>query len=188
MVFLDTPGHEAFTAMRARGAQVTDVVVLVVAADDGVMPQTVEAINHAKAAGVPIVVAINKIDVPNANPDRVKQQLAQHGLIPEEWGGDTVFVEVSAKQRLGIDELLEYLALESELLELKANPNRPAIGTIIESKLDPGRGTGGYGAGSERDPSRRGLLRCRDDPTGECGALINDRGEQVEEAGPSTPG
>ena len=140
MVFLDTPGHAAFTAMRARGAQVTDVVVLVVAADDGVMPQTVEAINHAKAADVPIVVAINKIDVDGARIDYVKQQLANENLIPEEWGGQTVFVEISAKEKIGIDFLLEMLLLEAELLELTANPNKRARGTVVEAKLDKGRG------------------------------------------------
>ena len=140
VTFLDTPGHEAFTSMRARGAQVTDLVVLVVAADDGVMQQTIEAINHAKAADIPILVAINKIDKPNANPDRVKRELAEHGLIPEEWGGDTTMVEVSAKKNIGIDDLLEMILLQAEILELKANPNKPARGRIIEAKLDRGRG------------------------------------------------
>ena len=140
VTFLDTPGHEAFTSMRARGAQVTDIVVLVVAADDGVMQQTVEAINHARAADIPILVAINKIDKPNANPERVKRELAEHGLIPEEWGGDTTMVEVSAKKKIGIDELLEMIVLQAEILELKANPNKPAKGRIIEAKLDRGRG------------------------------------------------
>ncbi len=140
VTFLDTPGHEAFTSMRARGAQVTDLVVLVVAADDGVMQQTIEAINHAKAANIPILVAINKIDKPNANPDRVKRELAEHGLIPEEWGGDTTMVEVSAKKKIGIDDLLEMILLQAEILELKANPNKPARGRIIEAKLDRGRG------------------------------------------------
>ncbi len=140
VTFLDTPGHEAFTSMRARGAQVTDLVVLVVAADDGVMQQTIEAINHARAAKIPILVAINKIDKPNANPERVKRELAEHGLIPEEWGGDTTMVEVSAKKKLGIDELLEMILLQAEILELKANPNKPARGRIIEAKLDRGRG------------------------------------------------
>ncbi|RMF87579.1 MAG: translation initiation factor IF-2, partial [Nitrospinota bacterium] len=140
IVFLDTPGHEAFTAMRARGAQITDIVVLVVAADDGVMPQTREAIAHAQAAGVPIVVAVNKIDLPNANPDRVKQQLSELGLVPEEWGGETIYVEVSAKRKLGIDTLLEMILLQAEILELKANPHRPAQGIVIEAKLDKARG------------------------------------------------
>lgn len=140
ITFLDTPGHEAFTAMRARGARVTDIAVLVVAADDGVMPQTVEAINHARAAGVPIIVAINKIDKPNANPERVKQQLTEYGLVAEEWGGDTVMVPVSAKTRQGLEDLLEMILLVAEMQELKANPNRPARGTVIEARLDKGRG------------------------------------------------
>ncbi|MDU3214224.1 MAG: translation initiation factor IF-2, partial [Negativicoccus succinicivorans] len=140
VVFLDTPGHEAFTAMRARGAQVTDIAVLVVAADDGVMPQTLEAIDHAKAAKVPIIVAINKMDKPAANPDLVKQQLAEHGLLPEDWGGDTIMVPVSAKKHQGIDDLLENILLVAEVLELKANPNRNAIGVVVEGELDKGRG------------------------------------------------
>ena len=140
VTFLDTPGHEAFTALRARGAKVTDVAVLVVAADDGVMPQTVEAIDHAKAAAVPILVAVNKIDRPDANPDRVRQELVAHGLQPEEWGGETIFANVSAKQREGLDSLLELLLLQADVLELKANPNAPASGPIIESRLDVGRG------------------------------------------------
>ncbi|HWV38149.1 MAG TPA: translation initiation factor IF-2 [Vulgatibacter sp.] len=140
VTFLDTPGHEAFTAMRARGVQATDVAVLVVAADDGVMPQTVESINHAKAADVPIVVAINKIDKPEANPDRVKQMLAEHGLVPEEWGGETIMIPVSAKAGTNLDQLLEYIALQSEVLELQANPKRPAGGVVIEAKLEKGRG------------------------------------------------
>jgi len=140
VVFLDTPGHEAFTMMRARGARVTDVVVLVVAADDGVMPQTTEAIDHAKAAGVPIVVAINKIDKPNANPDRVKKELSDLGLVPEDWGGQTVTVPVSAKKRENIPALLEMILLVTELSELKANPKRNASGTVLEAKLDKGRG------------------------------------------------
>jgi len=186
VVFLDTPGHEAFTAMRARGAQVTDVVVLVVAADDGVMPQTVEALNHAKAANVPIVVAINKIDVPNANVERVKDQLARLGLIPEEWGGQTVFCEISAKQRKGITELLEYLALETELLELKANPKRPAMGTVIEAKLDKGRGP------VATVLVQNGTLRVGDYFAagiydGRVRALMDDQGQRISEAGPSTP-
>ena len=140
ITFLDTPGHEAFTAMRAHGANVTDVTILVVAADDGVMPQTIEAMNHARAAGVPIVVAINKVDKDNANPDRVKQQLAEAGLVPEDWGGDTVAVEISAKQRMGIDTLLESVLLVAEMEELKANPHQPAAGVVIEAELDKSRG------------------------------------------------
>ncbi|MGG4080662.1 translation initiation factor IF-2, partial [Geobacillus stearothermophilus] len=140
ITFLDTPGHEAFTTMRARGAQVTDIVILVVAADDGVMPQTVEAINHAKAANVPIIVAINKMDKPEANPDRVMQELMEYNLVPEEWGGDTIFCKLSAKTKEGLDHLLEMILLVSEMEELKANPNRRAVGTVIEAKLDKGRG------------------------------------------------
>src|SRR3989339_1031812 len=140
ITFLDTPGHEAFTAMRARGAKVTDIVILVVAADDGVMPQTIEAINHAKAANVPIIVAINKIDKPGANPERIRQELTKYGLVPEAWGGQNIFVEVSAKQRIGLDHLLEMVLLQAEVLELKANPDKNARGVILEAKLDKGRG------------------------------------------------
>jgi len=186
IVFLDTPGHEAFTAMRARGAQVTDLVVLVVAADDGVMPQTVEAINHAKAAGVPIMVAVNKIDKPNADPNRVKQQLADLGLVPEEWGGQTIFVEVSAKKRIGIENLLEMLLLLAEIQELKANPFRTARGTVIEAKLDKGRGP------VATVLIQQGTLRVGDAfvagfQHGKVRALINDKGRRMHEAGPSTP-
>ncbi|HXT02299.1 MAG TPA: translation initiation factor IF-2, partial [Elusimicrobiota bacterium] len=141
IVFLDTPGHEAFTAMRARGAKVTDIVILVVSATDGIMPQTLEAIDHAKAAGVPILVAVNKIDLPGANPQKIRQDLSQHGLQPEEWGGKTIFVDVSAKKRLNLDKLLESLLLQAEILELKANPDRLAYGTVLEAKLDPKRGS-----------------------------------------------
>ena len=140
ITFLDTPGHAAFTAMRARGAQATDIAILVVAADDGVMPQTVEALNHAKDANVPIIVAINKMDKPSANPDRVKQDLTEYGLVAEEWGGDTIFVPISAKKREGIEQLLEMILLVADMKDLKANPDRPAKGTIIEAKLDKGRG------------------------------------------------
>lgn len=140
ITFIDTPGHEAFTSMRARGAQVTDIVILVVAADDGVMEQTKEAIEHAKAAKVPIVVAINKIDKPDANPERVKSQLAELGLVPEDWGGDTLVTNISAKKKIGIEDLLELVLLQAEMLELKAAYDRPARGRIIESKLDKGRG------------------------------------------------
>ena len=140
ITFLDTPGHEAFTAMRARGAQATDIAILVVAADDGIMPQTVEAINHAKAAGVPIIVAINKMDKPTANPDMVKQNLTQYDLVPEEWGGDTICVPVSALTKKGIPELLEMVLLVADMKELRANPNRRAKGVVIESRLDKGRG------------------------------------------------
>lgn len=186
IVFLDTPGHEAFTAMRARGAQVTDVAILVVAADDGVMPQTIEAINHAKAAKVPIIVAINKVDRPGANPDHVKQQLAEHELIPEDWGGDTIMVPVSAHQKTGISDLLEMILLVAEMQELKANPNLPAHGTIIEAQLDKGRGP------VATVLVQRGTLHIGDTiiagtSYGKVRAMINDRGEKVKKALPSTP-
>ena len=186
IVFLDTPGHEAFTAMRARGAQVTDVAILVVAADDGVMPQTIESINHAKAAKVPIIVAINKIDRPGANPDHVKQQLAEHELIPEDWGGDTIMVPVSAHQKTGISDLLEMILLVAEMQELKANPNLPAHGTIIEAQLDKGRGP------VATVLVQRGTLHIGDTiiagtSYGKVRAMINDRGEKVKKALPSTP-
>jgi translation initiation factor IF-2 len=186
IVFLDTPGHEAFTSMRARGAKVTDIVVLVVAADDGVMPQTVEAINHAKAANVPIVVAINKIDKPEANPQKVRNELAEYGIISEEWGGQNIFVEVSAKKGIGIENLLEMILLQAEIMELKANPDKKAKGTIIEAKLDRGRGpvaTVLVQSGTLRvgDPFLAGIH------TGRVRALIDDTGKRITEAGPSTP-
>ena len=186
VVFLDTPGHEAFTAMRARGAQATDIVVLVVAADDGVMPQTVEAITHARAANVPIVVAINKIDVPNANPDRIKQQLSDHGLVPEQWGGETIYVEVSAKRKQNIDELLEMLLLQAEILELRANPARRGQGVVIEAELDKTRGP------VTTVLVQKGTVRTGDAFVvgmhyGRIRALLNDRGEKIPEAGPATP-
>ena len=186
VVFLDTPGHEAFTAMRARGAYVTDVVVLVVAADDGVMPQTIEAINHAKDAKVPILAAINKIDKPGADPNRVKQQLSEYGLIPEEWGGQTIFVEVSAKKRIGIENLLEMLLLQAEIMELKANPFKSAKGVVVEAKLDRGRGP------VATVLVQQGTLRLGDafvvgNQHGRVRALINDKGRKVQEALPSTP-
>ena len=186
IVFLDTPGHEAFTAMRARGAQITDVAILVVAADDGVMPQTVEAIDHAKSAGVPIIIAINKIDKPGANPDRVKQELMEYGLVSEEYGGDTIMVPVSAKQRIGIDDLLENILLVAEVEELKANPNREARGVIIEAKLDKGRGS------VATVLVQSGTLRIGDSIVvgtayGHVRAMINDRGDNVKKAGPSMP-
>ncbi len=186
IAFLDTPGHEAFTAMRARGAQITDIVVLVVAADDGVMPQTIEAINHARVANVPIIVAINKIDKANADPDRVKRELSEHGLTPEDWGGDTIFVNVSAKQNIGIEELLEMILLQAEVLELKANPEKPAIGHVVEAKIDSGRGA--VATVLVRD----GTLR-NGDPVvcgvhfGKIRAMISDTGLAVESAGPSIP-
>lgn len=186
IVFLDTPGHEAFTAMRARGAQVTDISILVVAADDGVMPQTIEAINHSKSAEVPIIVAINKMDRPGANPDRVKQQLAEQGLVPEDWGGDTIMVPVSAHQKTGITDLLEMILLVAEMQELKANPNRNAYGTIIEAQLDKGRGP------VATVLVQKGTLRIGDSiiagtAHGKVRAMVNDRGEKVKKAGPSTP-
>ncbi len=186
VVFLDTPGHEAFTKMRARGAQVTDVVVLVVAADDGVMPQTIEAINHAKAANVPIVVAVNKIDKENAKPERIRQQLAEYGLIPEEWGGNTIFVDISAKSGIGIDDLLENILLEAELLELTGNPNRPARGTVIEAQMNKSRGP------VVNLLIQDGTLRIGDffiagDYEGKIRAMINDKGKSIQEAYPSTP-
>ncbi|WP_069649564.1 translation initiation factor IF-2 [Caloranaerobacter ferrireducens] len=186
IVFLDTPGHEAFTSMRARGAQVTDIAVLVVAADDGVMPQTVEAINHAKAANVPIIVAINKIDKYEANPERVKQELAEYGLLPEEWGGDTIFVPVSALKKQGIDELLEMILLVAEMQELKANPNRKAMGTIIEAKLDKGRGPVATvivqkGTLNVGDAVVAGIAH------GRIRAMIDDKGRRIKKASPSMP-
>lgn len=186
IVFLDTPGHEAFTAMRARGAQVTDIAVLVVAADDGVMPQTIEAIHHARAAKVPIIVAINKIDKEGANPEFVMQQLSEQGLIPEAWGGDTIMVPVSARQKTGISDILEMILLEADMLELKANPKLPAHGTIIEAKLDKGRGP------VATVLIDRGTLHIGDSilcgtTYGKVRAMVNDRGEKVKKALPSTP-
>lgn len=186
MVFLDTPGHEAFSAMRSRGAQVTDIVVLVVAADDGVMPQTVEAINHSKAAKVPIIVAINKMDKADADPSRVQRELAEHGLVPEDWGGETIFVEVSAKQNQGIDDLLEMILLQAEMLELKANPMKLAVGHVVEAKLDSGRGPVATvlvqdGTLHTSDPVVCGVHY------GKVRALLNDIGKQVKSAGPSIP-
>ncbi len=186
ITFLDTPGHEAFTAMRARGAQVTDICILVVAADDGVMPQTLEAIDHARAAGVPIVVAINKIDKPNANPDRVKQQLADVGLVCEEWGGDTVCCLVSAKEKKGISELLENLLLVAELEELKANPSRPAVGVVIEAKMDKTKGP--LATVLIHDGTLRlGDIVVAGETWGKVKAMFNDMGKQIRKAEPSTP-
>ncbi len=186
IVFLDTPGHEAFTAMRARGAKVTDIVVLVVAADDGVMTQTVEAINHAKAAQVPLIVAINKIDKPNANPERVKQSLTEYGLVPEAWGGQTIFAEISAKQKIGLKELLEMILLQAEVLELKANPNRLMTGAVIEAELDKGRGP--VATVLVQDGTLHvGEAFVVGTHFGHVRAMINDRGEKIGSAGPSTP-
>ena len=186
IVFIDTPGHEAFTEMRARGAKATDIAILVVAADDGIMPQTIEAINHAKAAEVPIIVAVNKCDKPDANPDKIMQQLTEHGLVPEEWGGDTVCVKVSALQGQGIDELLEYILLIAEVQDLKANPDAPASGVVIEANLDKGKG-----------PVATLLVQNGTLKTGQClvvgnvcgkvRALLSDAGERVKKASPSTP-
>jgi translation initiation factor IF-2 len=186
ITFIDTPGHEAFTAMRAHGAQVTDIAVLVIAADDGVMPQTVEAIDHAKAAGVPIVVAINKMDLEDANPDKVKQQLSEHGLIIEEWGGDVICVPVSAKTQEGLGDLLENILLVAEIQELKANAQRPAVGTVIEAEMDNTRG-----------PMATMLVQAgtlhvadvivADETCGKVKAMFNDKGKRLKAAGPSTP-
>jgi translation initiation factor IF-2 len=186
VVFIDTPGHEAFTAMRARGAQVTDIVVLVVAADDGMMPQTKEAIDHARAAKVPIVVAINKIDRPNANSDKVMKELADYDLIPEKWGGSTLFAEVSAKQKKGIRELLELILLQAEVLELKANPDKPARGVIIESKLDRGRGPVATLLVQE-GTLKTGDVFVSGAHYGRVRAMLNDKGQKIEDAPPSTP-
>ncbi|WP_017813721.1 translation initiation factor IF-2 [Paenibacillus shenyangensis] len=186
ITFLDTPGHEAFTAMRARGAQVTDITIIVVAADDGVMPQTVEAINHAKAAGLPIIVAVNKIDKPGANPDKVKQELTEYELVPEEWGGDTIFVNLSAKQRTGLEELLEMILLIAEVNDYKANPDKRARGAVIEAELDKGRGP------VARILVQNGTLKVGDafvagNCFGRIRAMVNDKGRRLKEAGPSTP-
>ncbi len=186
VTFLDTPGHEAFTAMRARGAEVTDIVILVVAADDGVMAQTREAIDHSKAAGVPIIVAVNKIDKPGANPERVRNELAELGLIPEDWGGDTIFVNVSAKQKIGIEDLLEMLILQAEVMELKADPERPARGHVVEAKLDKGRGPVATLLISEGTLHVGDALVCGLH-YGKVRAMLNDRGERVTSAGPSMP-
>ncbi|MHB1420202.1 MAG: translation initiation factor IF-2 [Bacillota bacterium] len=186
ITFLDTPGHEAFTAMRARGAKATDIAVLVVAADDGVMPQTIEALNHAKAANVPVIVAVNKIDKVDANPDRVKQQLTEYGLLSEEWGGETIFVDVSALRRENIDQLLEMILLVAEVGELKANPNRPALGIVIEAELDKGRGP------VATMLVQKGTLNIGDSLVaghtyGKVRAMIDDKGQRVKKAGPSMP-
>lgn len=186
VTFLDTPGHEAFTAMRARGAQVTDIVIIVVAADDGVMPQTKEAIDHAKAAGVPIVVAINKIDKEGADPERIKAEMAEEGLLPEEWGGDTVYCEISAKKKIGIEELLETLTVVAELADLKANPNRYAYGSVIEGKLDKGRGA------VATLLVENGTLRASDPIVvgaayGRVRQMLDDKGRVIKEALPGTP-
>jgi translation initiation factor IF-2 len=186
ITFLDTPGHEAFTTMRSRGAQVTDITILVVAADDGVMPQTVEAINHAKAANVPIIVAVNKIDKPDANPDKIKQSLTEYGLVSEDWGGETVYANVSAKQRIGLDHLLEMILLVAEVQELKANPDKRARGTVIEAELDKGRGPVAHVL------IQHGTLKVGDAFVagvcfGRIRTMVNDKGKRLKIAGPSTP-
>jgi len=186
ITFLDTPGHEAFTTMRARGAQITDITIIVVAADDGIMPQTVEAINHAKAANVPIIVAVNKIDKEGANPDQIKQAMTAYELVPEEWGGDTIFCEISAKQRIGLENLLEMILLVAEVQEYKANPNKRARGTVIEAELDKGRGP------VARILIQHGTLKVGDSFVagvnfGRVRAMVNDKGKRLKEAGPSTP-
>ncbi|WP_049388239.1 translation initiation factor IF-2, partial [Staphylococcus epidermidis] len=186
ITFLDTPGHAAFTTMRARGAQVTDITILVVAADDGVMPQTIEAINHAKEAEVPTIVAVNKIDKPTANPDRVMQELTEYGLIPEDWGGDTIFVPLSALSGDGIDDLLEMIGLVAEVQELKANPNKQAVGTVIEAELDKSRGP------AASLLVQNGTLNVGDaivvgNTYGRIRAMVNDLGKRIKSAGPSTP-
>ena len=186
ITFLDTPGHEAFTAMRARGAQITDIAILVVAANDGVMPQTVEAINHAKSANIPIIVAVNKIDLPDANPQKVKEELMQYELVPEEWGGDTIFVEISAKKNINIDQLLEMVLLQADVLELKANPNKQAKGVVIEARLDKGKGA------IASLLVQRGKLDTGDtivvgSTIGRIRSMVNDKGKKVKSAGPSTP-
>jgi translation initiation factor IF-2 len=186
VTFIDTPGHAAFTAMRARGAKVTDIAAIVVAADDGVMPQTVEAIDHAKAAAVPVVIVINKIDKPDANIERIKQQLAEHGIVPEDWGGDNVFVEASAKKRIGLDNFLDMLLLVAEVGDLKANPDAPASGFVIESKVDPGRGV------VATILINRGTLHVGDavvagEASGKVRAMRDFRGDPLKEGGPSTP-
>ncbi|MES1206587.1 MAG: translation initiation factor IF-2 [Pseudomonadota bacterium] len=186
VVFLDTPGHAAFTAMRARGAQMTDIVVLVVAADDGPMPQTIEAIKHAKEAKVPILVAVNKIDKPGANPDTIRNKLSEHQLVSEEWGGDTIFVNVSAKTKQGIDKLLEMLALQAEVLELKANPKRAAKGHVVEARLDRSRGPISTLL-VEEGTLRLGDIVVAGEMSGKIRAMLNDKGQNITEAGPSTP-
>ena len=186
VTFLDTPGHEAFTSMRARGASVTDIAILVVAANDGIMPQTIESINHAKAAKIPIVVAINKMDMPGANPERVKQQLTEYDLVSEEWGGDTIVCPISAKTGEGIDNLLENLVVLAEVLELKANPNRPARGTVIEARLDRGRGPI-MTVLVQNGTLHKGDIIIAGTAVGHVRTMINDKGQRVEEAGPSIP-
>ena len=186
ITFLDTPGHEAFTTMRARGAMVTDVAILMVAADDGIMPQTIESINHAKAAGIPIVVAVNKMDLPGVTADRIKQDLTKYDLVPEEWGGETIVCPISAKTGMGVDALLENLVLQAEILELKANPDRPARGTVIEARLDKGRGPV-MTVLVQNGTLRSGDILIAGSAVGRVRTMINDKGERINEAGPSIP-
>ena len=186
ITFLDTPGHEAFTSMRARGAMVTDIAILVVAADDGIMPQTIESINHAKAAGIPIIVAINKMDKPEANPERIKQQLTEHGLVCEEWGGDTIVCPISAKTGMGVDNLLEMLTLTAEVGELKANPNRAAQGTVIEARLDKGRGPVATLL-VQNGTLHQGDIIIAGTSVGRVRAMLSDKGQRITDAGPSVP-
>jgi len=186
IVFLDTPGHEAFTSMRARGAKVTDIVVLVVAADDGVMEQTVEAVNHAKAAGVPIIVAVNKIDKPGANPEKIMRELSDYNLISEEWGGDTLFAQISAKKKIGIEELLELILLQADIMELKADPDRPAKGVIVEAKLDKGRGPVATVLIQEGTLREGDIFVCKTE-FGKVRLMLDDKGNRLKEAGPAMP-
>ena len=186
ITFLDTPGHEAFTSMRARGAMITDIAILMVAADDGIMPQTIESINHAKAAEIPIIVAVNKIDKPNANPDKVMQQLTEHGLVPEDWGGETICCKISAKKNIGIDNLLEMVTLTAEMAELKANPNRAAQGTVIEARLDKGRGPVATLL-VQNGTLKQGDIIIAGTSVGRVRAMVDYRGQKMKEAGPSVP-
>ncbi|MBQ3103087.1 MAG: translation initiation factor IF-2, partial [Oscillospiraceae bacterium] len=186
ITFLDTPGHEAFTSMRARGAMITDIAILMVAADDGIMPQTIESINHAKAAEIPIIVAVNKIDKQNANPDKVMQQLTEHGLVPEDWGGETICCKISAKKNIGIDNLLEMVTLTAEMAELKANPNRFAQGTVIEARLDKGRGPVATLL-VQNGTLKQGDIIIAGTSVGRVRAMVDYRGQKLKEAGPSVP-
>ncbi len=186
ITFLDTPGHEAFTSMRARGAMVTDIAILMVAADDGIMPQTIESINHAKAANIPIIVAVNKIDKENANPDRVLQQLTEHGLVPEDWGGETICCKVSAKKNIGIDNLLEMVTLTAEMAELKANPNRAGQGTVIEARLDKGRGPVATLL-VQNGTLKQGDIIIAGTAVGRVRTMLDYKGSRLTEAGPSVP-
>jgi translation initiation factor IF-2 len=186
ITFLDTPGHEAFTSMRARGAMVTDIAILVVAAEDGIMPQTVESINHAKAAGIPIIVAINKMDKPEANPERIKQQLTEYELVAEDWGGETIICPISAKTGMGIDSLLEMVTLTAEVAELKANPNRAAQGTVVEARLDKGRGPVATLL-VQNGTLKAGDIIIAGTAVGRVRAMLDDKGNRITEAGPSVP-